>query len=137
MWSEKRGRKHQMTRAAAIAACLSLALATSCLSLAGADCTTELRSVIQLDILDSATRAPAAAGATVLLGGPFSDSLVVSDTSTSPTAQIWYEDHIKRGTYSLRIQKPGYRDWSQTGIHVTADRCHTTTFDHIVALLRH
>lgn len=100
-------------------------------------CTAELRAVIRVDILDSVTRAPAASGATVLIRGPFWDSLVVSDTSTVPTAHVWFEDRVKRGTYSLLIQKSGYRDWTQTGLRVEANSCHTTTFDDIVALLQH
>lgn len=127
-------KKRRIVRMGLMAACLLLT--ASCFALVSADCTSELRSVIQVDILDSMTRAPAAAGATVLLGGNFTDSVVVSDTSTSSTAHAWYEDQIKRGVYSLVIEKPGYRNWTQTGIHVEADRCHTTTFDHVIALLQ-
>ena len=123
-----------MVFAAVTTACL--ALAAGCAGLFDTVCTTELRGVIQVDILDSVTRAPAAAGATVVLRGPFTDSLVVSDTSTSPVAHLWFEDHVKAGSYSLLIQKPGYRDWTQTGIQVKANSCHTTTFDHIIALLQ-
>ena len=115
-------------------ACLSLV--ASCLSLLESACTAELRSVIQLDILDSVTRTPAA-GATVLLRGPFTDSLVVPDTMTSSTAQVWFEDRVKAGNYSLMIRKSDYRDWTRTGIHVEANSCHTTTFDHVVARLQH
>ena len=128
----KRGR---ILLAGIAVACLSLA--ASCIGLLESACTAELRSVIQLDVLDSVTRAPAAAGATVLLRGPFTDSLVVPDTMTSSMAQVWFEDRVKPGTYSLLIRKSGYRDWNQTGIHVEANSCHTTTFDHVVALLRH
>ena len=99
-------------------------------------CTTELRSVIQVDILDSATRSPAGASATIWLRGPFTDSVVVPDAWTSSIAHVWFEDHVKAGTYSLQIQKAGYRDWSQGDIRVRADACHTTTFSHVVALLR-
>jgi hypothetical protein len=112
----------------------SLALVLSCQL--ETMCTAELRSVIQLDILDSATGAPAAAGATVLLRGPFTDSLVIPDTSTSSLAHVWSEDRVKSGTYSLLIQKPSYRDWSQSGIRIEANSCHTTTWDHVTALLR-
>src|SRR5665647_1896627 len=80
-----------------------LSLVASCMGFLESACTTELRSVIQLDVLDSVTRAPAAAGATVLLRGPFTDSLVVPDTSTSSMAQVWFEDRVKPGTYSLLI----------------------------------
>ena len=115
----------------------SLALVAGCSSLLETGCTAELRSVIQLDILDSVTRAPAAAGATVLLRGPFTDSLVIPDTSTSSLAHVWFEDRVKAGTYSLLIQKPSYRDWSQSGIRIAANGCHTTTRDHVTALLHH
>jgi len=114
----------------------SLARVLGCSSLVETACTADLRSVIQLDILDSVTRAPAAAGATVLLRGPFTDSLIIPDTSTSSLAHVWFEDRVKAGTYSLLIQKPSYREWSQTGIRIEANRCHTTTRDHVTALLR-
>lgn len=113
-----------------------LSVLAGCKELVASDCTDELRSVIRVDVLDSISRAPAAAGATVLLRGPVTDSVVVSDTSTSSTAYIWFEDRVKPGIYSLSIVKAGYRDWAQTGIRVEADACHTTTFDHVIALLR-
>ncbi|HVX40037.1 MAG TPA: carboxypeptidase-like regulatory domain-containing protein [Gemmatimonadaceae bacterium] len=83
------------------------------------------------------THAPAAAGSTVLLRGPFTDSLIVPDSSTSATAHVWFEDRVKPGTYSLLIRAPGYRDWTQTGIRIEFNSCHVTSLDHIVALLQH
>jgi hypothetical protein len=120
---------------AAIVATFLLVLA-SCRDFIASGCTAELRSVIQLDILDSTTRAPATAGAVVLLRGPFSDSLSVSDTLTAPTAHVWFEDRVTPGTYSLTIHKSGYRDWTRTDIRVEGNGCHATTFHHVVALLR-
>jgi hypothetical protein len=28
------------------------------------------------------------------------------------------------GVYTLTVQKPGYRDWTKSGVRVTADECH-------------
>ena len=112
-------------------------LVASCGSMVGTGCTAELRSVIQLDALDSISLAPGAAGATVWLRGPFSDSLTVPDTATSSLVHLWFEDRVTAGTYSLQIRKAGYRDWARTGIRIDANRCHTTTFDHVTALLQH
>ena len=127
-------KRHRMAVRAATAACV-LGV-TACGGIFEPVCTLELRSVIQLDILDSVTRAPAAADATVLLRGPFTDSLTVPGTSTSSVAHVWTDDKVKPGTYSLAVRKPGYRPWSQTGIQVEWDRCHSTTFDHATALLQ-
>ena len=99
-------------------------------------CSTELRPGIEVDILDSISRAPAAVGATLLLQGPYVDSVYISDPATLAIAKIWYEDHIKAGTYSVQIKKPGYRNWTRTDIRIEADQCHTTTFAHLTALLQ-
>jgi len=129
----------RIRRAQRVGALLILACAlllARCSAPLEAVCTDELRAVIEVDILDSASRAPAASGATLWLRGPYSDSLTVPNGSTSPVAKVWFEDRVKAGTYAVEIKKVGYRDWSQSGLRIQADRCHTTTFDHITALLQ-
>jgi PEGA domain len=112
-----------------------LALVSSCS--VDTVCTAELRSVLQLDALDSVTRAPAAGGATAWLrGGSLVDSVTVPDTATSSLIYEWFEDRVKAGTYTVQVQKPGYREWTQTNIRVNANACHTTTFEHLTALLQ-
>jgi hypothetical protein len=113
-----------------------LGVTLGCATPAETVCTAILYGVIEVDVVDSISRVPAAAGATVWLRGPYSDSLTVPDSATSSLATIWTEDHVKAGTYSVQVQKSGYHLWNRAGIRVEADRCHTTTFARLTVLLQ-
>lgn len=115
------------TLCATIAACGSATVA----------CTDELRSVLQVDVIDSVTGKPAAAGSTVLLRGTKQDSITVpSSPDTVRTAHVWFEDVVKAGTYSVTVLKSGYLGWTRNGIQVTADACHVTTHEVLTAKLQ-
>ncbi|HTI64898.1 MAG TPA: hypothetical protein VL524_15340 [Gemmatimonadaceae bacterium] len=119
----------------AAAATMSV-IAAACGS-ASVACTDELRSVLQVDVVDSATGKPAAAGSTVLLQGTTRDSITVPSTpDTVRTAHVWFEDVVKAGTYSVTVLKSGYLGWMRSGIKVQADACHVTTHEVLTAKLQ-
>jgi hypothetical protein len=110
---------------------------TSCEIATATVCTDELRSVIRVDVFDSVTGAPAAAGATVLLEGTlFRDSVAVPDTATSATAHYWLEDKVKAGSYNVQVRKPGYRLWARNDVRLASDGCHVSTFEFLSARLQ-
>ncbi len=101
-------------------------------------CTDELRSAIRVDVVDSVSGTPAAAGASVWLRSvAFADSVLVPDTVRTATAQTWWEDKVTAGTYSVEVRKPGYRPWTRSHLRVEANRCHVTTFAFLTARLQH
>ena len=84
-------------------------------------CTMEARAGLTVEVLDSATQAPATLGATII-----ARSATVTDSTPGPataegTVGLAYE---RPGTYTVTVTKPGYRGWSRSGISVTADQCH-------------
>jgi hypothetical protein len=100
-------------------------------------CTTEARSVFQLDVLDSASMTSAAGGSTLVVRSQTTvDSVAIADSVTYPS-YVWFEDRVHAGTYSIEVRKSGYHTWSRTGIRVAANACHVTTFVHFTALLQH
>lgn len=105
---------------------------------AGLVCTTELRSSLQVDVVDAQSGAPAAAGSIVILQGTALRDSVAAATSPPSllTAQVWWEDRVGAGTYSVTVRKPTYQDWTQSDIHIVADRCHVTSPVHITASLQ-
>lgn len=101
------------------------------------DCSDELRSAMRVDVVDSLSGAPAAAAATVWVrSSTFLDSVRVPDTVASATAAYWMEDKIKGGTYSVEVDKAGYRQWLRDGIRVDADRCHVRSPAFVTARLQ-
>lgn len=106
-------------------------------STAPVSCSDELRAVIQVNVIDSITGKPAAAGTTVLLRGTVRDSITVPSTpDTVLTAHVWYENIVKAGTYSVTVSKAGYSEWVRSGISVQADACHVTTHEVLTAKLQ-
>lgn len=120
-----------------LAACAAVASVSCGGSGPSVACTDELRAVIQVDVIDSITGKPAAAGTTVLLRGTTRDSIAVPSTpDTVLTAHVWYENIVKAGTYSVTVSKAGYSEWVRSGISVQADACHVTTHEVLTAKLQ-
>jgi hypothetical protein len=122
-----------------LAAVLAVGAVSSCdlpYELSG-DCSDELRSAMRVDIVDSLTGAPAAAGATVWVrGNAFLDSVHVADSATTAAAAYWMEDKVRGGTYSVEVRKAGYRVWVRESIRIDADRCHVRSFAFVTARLQ-
>ena len=97
----------------------------SALSVAACDsymCDTGIFPASQVEIRDSVTNAPAAAGAIVIAtSGSFTDSMSVPHDLIVGLAQE------RAGTYTVRVRKAGYRLWSRSGIEVRGGECGVTT----------
>jgi hypothetical protein len=86
-------------------------------------CTMEARAALTVEAVDSATGAPATRGARIV-----AQSATDTDSTKGPAASdlpvgLAYE---RAGTYTVTVTKPGYRQWTQSGITVTKDECHVT-----------
>jgi hypothetical protein len=100
-------------------------------------CDDVAREVIQVDVYDSLSGMPAAAGATVeLRGAAFSDSLTVPDTASTATAQEWFERGFSAGTYSVQVLKSGYMPWTSASLVLESNACHVFPFQHVIARLQ-
>ncbi len=103
----------------------------------GGACDDVGREIIQVDVYDSLSGMPAAAGATVeLRGAAFSDSLRVPDTASTATAQEWLEGRVVAGTYSIQVLESGYLPWASASLVLESDGCHLFPFQHVIARLR-
>lgn len=96
-------------------------------------CPTLPAPVIQADVRDSITHAPAAYQASLIVTGEAvydstfigsrPDSLTVSTMESAPPGRT--------GEYTVRVRRSGYRLWQQTGVLVEGSGC---TGAHSVAL---
>lgn len=93
---------------------------------------------IQVDVVDAATGAPAAAGSTVVLqqSSTWRDS-VAAPTFPDPllSAYIWYEDRAGAGEYAVTVYKPGYQPWTDSRVRVGSSRCHVSGLSRVTAML--
>jgi hypothetical protein len=89
-------------------------------------CTAEVRSAVLVLVKDSLTDAWAISGSKVIAqSGTYLDS--VSYPAADPSIANPAGFGRQPGTYSVRVQKLGYRDWSKQGIVVGTDKCGTKT----------
>ncbi|HEY0306056.1 MAG TPA: hypothetical protein VGC44_13880 [Longimicrobiales bacterium] len=92
-------------------------------------CDTGIFPAIQVEIRDSVTNAPAAAGAIVIAtSGSFTDSMSVTHDLMVGLAQE------RAGTYTVRVRKTGYRLWSRSGVEVRGGECGVTTVNVLARL---
>ena len=92
-------------------------------------CTLEARPALNVSVVDSVTAAPIADPLVWVRDGSFVDTLQVFDTGRADGP---YE---RKGVYAVHAEAPGYEDWLQEGVVVTADECHVQTRQ-IVARMR-
>lgn len=106
--------------------------ASACDVITGPACTLEMRPGIAMDIRDSVTNAPAGVGARVITrDGEFADTAsVLGETGWSGGLA-----DERPGTYTVTVEKDGYRPWTRNGIRVTKDACHVRTVS-VTALLQ-
>jgi hypothetical protein len=75
-------------------------------------CTAALSPAVLITPLDSGTRANVAVGARgVAITGTYVDSLRLVDSA------LW--GGMRKGTYQVLVERPGYHQWFRTGIRVT------------------
>jgi hypothetical protein len=83
---------------------------------------------VSIEVKDAVTGAPLEGVTAEIRDGAFVDPSVVVSTSIVNGAGE------RAGTYSIVIRKAGYRDWTKTGVVVTADRCHVKGVRLVAAL---
>lgn len=112
--------------------CLTLALlaTAACRNPGEMDvvCTQEARPSIRVSVLDSISGVAAGKNSRIVAqAGTYTDSAPAAWTSASDGPYPVGFEHA--GTFTITVSKMGYRDWSRTGIVVTADKCHVRTVD--------
>jgi hypothetical protein len=87
--------------------------------------------VALLTVTDSITGAPPASAVLIAHSGAFIDSVgpvePVAAPPGSPPRLLLVTAGERAGTYDLVVRSAGYRDWTQNGVEVTADRCHVNS----------
>jgi hypothetical protein len=93
-------------------------------------CDTGIFPALSVEIRDSTTNAPAAAGATaVATNGVFTDSVLVTHDLLIGLAEE------RAGRYTIRVRKEGYRLWSRSSVVVESGDCGVNTV-HVLARLQ-
>jgi hypothetical protein len=116
-------------------ACAAAFALTACdrLSLPHA-CTADFRYGLNVTVVDSLTNTPPASATLIARAGAYVDSVgpraPLPNGPQGPAVLILSTAGERPGTYDLTVRAPGYRDWTRTGVQVTADECHV----HPVAL---
>jgi hypothetical protein len=100
-------------------------LVTGCQILDPKVCTSDFRFGLIVHVRDSISGAPAASGASLE-----ARSILGVDTASFPAGRPEFDASPlqaageRPGIYDVTVRKAGYRDWTQTGVRVTADECH-------------
>jgi hypothetical protein len=121
-----------MTRFLRLAAAGAIGSTLGCDALQiGTACTDEARPGLVVTVLDSVTKA-AISGASVTARSGTRTDVVPDYESARSSYPLAYE---KAGTYSVTVEKAGYRTWLRSDVRVTSDRCHVQTVS-LTALLQ-
>jgi hypothetical protein len=100
--------------------------AEACTSPNGVICTEEFRYGLNVSVVDSLTSSAPASAILIAHSGTYVDSVgpeVPFQLNGVPVLLLSTAGE-RAGTYDLNIRSPGYRDWTRSGIKVTADACH-------------
>ena len=91
-------------------------------------CTLNFKFGINITVVDSATGSPPSEATLLARSGTFTDSVgpraPFQSVANGPLVLILSTAGERAGLYSVTVRSPGYRDWTRTGIRVTADECH-------------
>ncbi len=83
---------------------------------------------VRVLVNDSASGAPAASGAQLLVrDGAYVDSTAFPPGHPELDATPLIGADNRPGTYQVTVRKPGYWDWSRSGVKVTEGRCNVNT----------
>ena len=108
-----------------ILALLTVAAAAMRGCITGTVCTTQLVYGINITVVDSATGSPPSEATLLATSGTYTDSVGPRGPyPTTPPVLMLSTAGERAGNYSVTVRSPGYRDWTRTGIRVTADECH-------------
>lgn len=104
---------------------LAAATVTTACDILAVTCSAELRPNLAVEVRDAASGAPAAAGASGwAVSGSYSIELAPIDALRMRERG---DNREHAGPYVVRIEKPGYRDWTAADVHVEEDECHVRT----------
>jgi len=94
----------------------------------GVVCTAQFVYGLNITVVDSATGSPPSEATLLARSGTFSDSVgpraPSQGVANEPLVLIMSTAGERAGVYSATVRSPGYRDWTRSGISVTADECH-------------
>lgn len=89
-------------------------------------CTMELRYAVAAEVPTTTPGFDPARAWLIVRDGAYADSstfyYMVGRGSTTYYGAAAAEE--RAGTYEVTVRAPGFQDWTQTGVKVTADRCH-------------
>lgn len=112
--------------------CLAACASSGCGG-TGGGCTADVHRAIEVSVYDAQTRQPAISGAAATVrDGFYSETLrevawtlVDPSDPTSPLLPLTLGGADERsGTYTIRVEKPGYVTWEKTGVRVRRNECH-------------
>jgi len=84
-------------------------------------CPQSSRAALAITIVDSVTGLPVASGASVVVSdGSFQQTIAIPESPSTTTVGA-AED--RPGSYSIVVTRPGYRDWTRSGVDVQSDGC--------------
>ena len=98
----------------------AIAVATGCDLPFGTACDTVLVPGLRMHAVDSVSGAgiaPAAGARVIARSGAYADTVVLQ---SSPVALA----HERAGTFTVTVEHPRYRLWTQNGVRVREDECH-------------
>ena len=107
---------------------LGAAAAQGCRNPIGFACTDEFRYGLQIIVVDSTSLSPPSSATLIARSGTFVDSLgpkepfPINNRGTR-VLMLWTAGE-RTGSYDVTVKSPGYRDWTRSGITVTANSCH-------------
>ncbi|GJG85465.1 hypothetical protein tb265_06460 [Gemmatimonadetes bacterium T265] len=93
----------------------------------GVICTAVFAYGVVVEIRDSVSGAPLAAGARgAVHDGAYVDSLRPAEAVSSDTTSLYSREAAgeRAGTYAIEVVRSGYRTWTKSGVTVTRDACH-------------
>lgn len=91
---------------------------------------------VTAEIRDSTSGAPAAFGARVSIrDGSFVDSTLILNGDSTKALHVSLGG-ARPGTYTLRVEKNGYRTWSRAGLVASETECGVSNHYQLVRLVR-
>jgi hypothetical protein len=97
--------------------------ATGCSNVVGPDCTDVAVPGLAIDVREAGSAVPLRRDVTITVTA---DGFQESMTFTANTPTIpWSTAYERPGTYTITVRRPGYREWSRSGVVVEReDHCH-------------
>jgi len=99
-------------------------------------CSANVAPGLSVAVQDSASGAMIASGTQLIArDGAYVESSSVPANHPELDSSTLQAAGERGGTYSVTVQKPGYRDWTRSNVRVTKGECHVNTVS-LTALLQ-